>query len=146
MSNYKFEFTKNTYSKGFRNLLIYAGFEKESCLSKDFQVHHLNHNREDNHFTNLVLIDKKFHMKYHRLCKLWYFKINEIENPHLITEYELEFVLWEKIGMDSDNPYKEYIMRDYQTLVDEFIPCVRKIREIASYQNSRIAKAILRIG
>ena len=36
---------------------------------KDFVVHHVNHNREDNNINNLLLLPRKLHAKYHFLLR-----------------------------------------------------------------------------
>jgi hypothetical protein len=38
--------------------------------TKEFAVHHINHNREDNRVNNLILLPKKLHSKYHTLLNL----------------------------------------------------------------------------
>ena len=38
--------------------------------TKYFDVHHINHNRDDNKLNNLVLIPKKLHKRYHLLVRL----------------------------------------------------------------------------
>lgn len=45
-------------------------YEKETCkeLPKDFDVHHIDENRDNNNIDNLVAIPKWLHQKYH-LCK-----------------------------------------------------------------------------
>lgn len=55
-------------------------------LPKDFDVHHIDHNRENNNIENLIAIPKKIHQKYHWLFNQIYgFNISEIVihvNPH----------------------------------------------------------------
>lgn len=41
----------------------YYGIE----FSKDFDVHHIDFNRENNDISNLILLPKKLHRKYHML-------------------------------------------------------------------------------
>lgn len=38
--------------------------------TKNFVVHHINHNRDDNTLLNLVLIPKNLHKRYHLLIRL----------------------------------------------------------------------------
>lgn len=38
--------------------------------SKQYVVHHINHNREDNRIHNLILLPKKLHSRYHTLLNL----------------------------------------------------------------------------
>ena len=38
--------------------------------TKEFAVHHINHNREDNRVNNLMLLPKKLHSRYHTLLNL----------------------------------------------------------------------------
>lgn len=36
-------------------------------VPKDFDIHHLDHDRQNNDFFNLVAIPKKLHRKYHKI-------------------------------------------------------------------------------
>lgn len=38
--------------------------------TKEYAVHHINHNREDNRVNNLILLPKKLHSRYHALLNL----------------------------------------------------------------------------
>lgn len=53
----------------------YYGIE----FSKDFDVHHIDFDRNNNEIENLILLPKKLHNKYHLLCNMLFGKTISVE-------------------------------------------------------------------
>lgn len=64
-----FVYTESNYSKKYRELLAMSGYPYRIAFSKRTEVHHIDHDRSNNNYKNLVLLDKDIHRLYHRDCR-----------------------------------------------------------------------------
>ena len=93
----------------------------ETVLEKDFDVHHLDGNRNNNHILNLVAIPKVLHRKFHIQKEKYINAINEIND--LIYFYS------------SDN-------KRYNEIINKYIEIKNKISDYIMIRDNHLHKNI----
>lgn len=56
-------------------------------IQKGYEIHHLDHNHENNEITNLVCIPRKLHKKYHLYWNFWQNTLLYIDLPWVYEDY-----------------------------------------------------------
>ena len=56
---------------------------------KQFEIHHLDMNRENNNISNLVLLPKKLHKEYHRLVSLVQYDFKSTKDILLVSNWDI---------------------------------------------------------
>lgn len=83
-------------------------------IEKDFVVHHLDHNRENNDIRNLVAVPKGLHTKYHT----WHSQLSKYSPKRMIECYE-QFT--EKLNKFNDVYHVIIIYANLRNLPEEQI-------------------------
>ena len=85
----------------------------------DIQIHHIDHNRNNNELDNLVAIPKKLHEDYHRLH--FEMKIIDFKIPDVMCG-----------GYVNSNSYNLGISTDYIAVLNECVDWINK-RDMVRY-------------
>lgn len=122
---------------------IYADYYGIIWDSAEFEIHHIDRNRENNDIRNLVLLPKKLHKEYHRIISIIQndfengadiFKITNYDIYHAI-EYQKLFELKNEIAnlylFQSQirmicnylkiNNYKDMVQRYYNGIYKKYL-------------------------
>jgi hypothetical protein len=82
-------------------------------LPKDFDVHHINFDRDDNSIHNLLAIPKKLHIEYHK----FHYEVKNLEIPLFPSRQPMQFAYfdatikkWNKIMYEMQT---YMVMRDF---------------------------------
>lgn len=92
--------------------------------SKEFVVHHINHNRGDNRVNNLLLLPKKLHSKYHLLFNHVYYSSYSLTDKNTDSPYIEQSMVYDLVEIRQD-------ITDLSNIQRQLIFAI----EYGSYQN-----------
>ena len=70
--------------------------------TKEYEVHHINHNREDNRVSNLLLLPKKMHQKYHYLMNMIQYGGYDLTSKRIDSPYVSSSLAYELVEVRED--------------------------------------------
>lgn len=90
-------------------------------IPKDYEIHHINLNHNDNNIMNLVMLPKKLHSKYH-------IYLNLLNNRYSIVT-KLQSVI------ENGNGINEYIITEQYKAEKKFIKIWYECQKWVDYRN-----------
>lgn len=70
--------------------------------TEEYEVHHINHNREDNRVSNLLLLPKKMHRKYHYLMNMIQYGGYDLTSKRIDSPYVSSSLAYELVEVRED--------------------------------------------
>lgn len=145
MDNTKFTFTKSTYRKKYNKLLSDSGFytTEELIINPEhltYHIHHIDHNRGNNYYRNLVRIEDYMHRIYHESVNkniLFKFKNTCILD---ITKDDLWVMYWAAIR--SGDFDREEIQSDFFKMERCMFLILKFIKKDRDSQHDRISNLL----
>ena len=138
--------TKSSYRREYD---VYLG----AILTRDIHVHHIDHDRDNNDFSNLVAIPSKLHGRYHFLEREYQFRcwVLKYKRPRQKTIEKFSYANyvtgeWRNLFRGSANAFLNmsqslhYLISDYEAYDKakaDYIECKKQVFAYKKQQSKR---------